>query len=133
MIIDATHTFITLTLENKPHYNMKTTIFGKSLNIKCGYNGRNGLRWIMITDDNNLPLLSQTFLKNKKQCQLNFLSNIYNLSFYVTLKLKDISKNIPEDYDYLEWEDDFDLFFVGCTQDLKDRLRINARSAYVTA
>lgn len=131
MIIDDTRTFITLSVDNKPNYKTKTNILGKLINIKCGYNTRNKLRWVIIMDDSNQPLLSQTFLKNKKQCELNFLSNLYNLNFYVTLKQKDKSVVIPEDYDYLNWSNDFDMYFVGSTQDLKERLRVNGRSAYV--
>ena len=131
MIIDDTNTFVSITLDNKPHYTTKTSLMGKALNIKCSYNSRNGLRWITITDNNNRPMLTQTFLKNKKQCELNFLSNLYNLSFYVTLKQKDKTKKIPDDYDYLNWSDDFVMYFVGATQDLRDRMWVNGRTAYV--
>lgn len=131
MIIDDTNTFITLSVSNSPHYITKTTLLGKPINIRCSYNSRNGLRWVIITDGNNQPLLPQTFLKNKKQCEFNFLSNIYNLSFYITLKQKDKTKKIPDNYDYLNWADDFDMYFVGSTQDLKDRLWVNGRGAYV--
>lgn len=131
MEIDDTNTLITMSLDDRPHFTTKITIFGKVLNIQCSYNTRNKMRWIIITDNNSLPLLSQTFLKNKKQCELNFLSNIYDLNFYVTLKKKSPSDIIPVDYDYLNWSKDFDMYFVGSTQDLQDRLTVNGRSAYV--
>jgi hypothetical protein len=131
MFINDTSNFITFSLSDVAHYTTKTTILGKSINIRCSYNSRNKLRWITITDSNNMPLLTQTFLKNKKQCEFNFLANIYDLSFYVTLKQKDKNKIIPENYDYLNWSSYFDMFFVGCSQNLKDRLRVNGRTAYV--
>lgn len=131
MVIDDTNTLVTISLSDRPHYTTKTSIMGKVINIRCSYNTRTKLRWITITDNSNRPLLSQTFLKSKKQCELNFLSNLYNLSFYVTLKQKDLSKEISNDYDYLNWSDDFNMYFVGSTQDLQDRLRVNGRTAYV--
>lgn len=130
-MINDIHRVVTLSVSNKPHYKTPVKLLGESLYVKCGYNGRNKLRWIIVTDANGLPLLPQTFLNNKKQCQFNFLSNIYNLSFYVTLKQKDSSKEIPKDYDYLDWSNDFDMLFVGSSQKLKEEMRVSLRTVYV--
>lgn len=131
MISDYFATAITTTLSNKPQYTTKISIMNKPFNLRCGYNTRNGLRWITIEDLNSKPVLSQTFMKNKKRCELNFLAERYNLDFYVTLKAKDRSKVFPEDYDYLNWADDFDLYFVGRTQEIRNRMRVNGRQLYV--
>ena len=131
MIINDKDTFITLALDNKPHYTTRVSLLNKPFNIQCSYNTRNKLRWIIITDLNNNPVLSQTFVKNKKQCELNHLSNRYGLKFYVTLKQKDKSKIIPNDYDYLDWANDFDLYFVGRSQDTQNRLLANLREVLV--
>lgn len=131
MIINDKDTFITLSLDNKPHYTTRVSLLNKPFNIQCSYNTRNKLRWVIITDLNNNPVLSQTFVKNKKQCELNHLSNRYGLNFYVTLKQKDKSKIIPNDYDYLDWANDFDLYFVGRSQDTQNRLLANLREVLV--
>ena len=50
------------------------------------------MRWIMITDQSN-KLLTQTFLKNKKDIEFNF--NIMKISFTVTLKPKSKDMIVP--------------------------------------
>lgn len=130
-MIDDRRRIVTLSVSDKPHYNTPVKLLGKNLYVKCGYNSRNKLRWIIITDANGFTLLPQTFLKNNKQCEFNFLSNIYNLNFYVTLKQKNKNKELPKDYDYLNWSDDFDMFFVGSSQNLIEQMRLSLRSVYV--
>ena len=64
-------------------------------------------------------------------CQFNPLANRYGLSFSVTLKQKDSTVVIPDDYDYLEWSDDFSLYFVGRKQSTEDAYDLNIRKVYV--
>lgn len=89
------------------------------------------MRWIMITDQNNNPVLSQTFLKHKKICELNFNANRKGLSFTVTLKPKSKGTSFPDNYDYLNWSKDFDLYFLGRLQTTEDKFHINRRKVYV--
>ena len=103
----------------------------RPFNLRCGYNTRNKMRWVIITDLNNTPVLTQTFLKLGKQCELNFTADKYDLSFMLTLKKIDSTKEILENYDYLNWADDFDLFFVGSSQKFQEKLRLNRREVYV--
>lgn len=131
MIIDDLDTFITIPVSNIPHYKSRINILQRGLNLTCGYNTRNKMRWIIISDLNNTPLLTQTFLKHKKICQFNFNANQQGLSFTVTLRPKSESKEIPEDYDYLNWADDFDLYFLGRLQTTEEKFSINRRMVYV--
>ena len=89
------------------------------------------MRWIMITDQNNNPVLSQTFLKHKKICEFNFNANRKGLNFTVTLKPKSKGSRFPDNYDYLNWSKDFDLYFLGRLQTTEDKYHINRRKVYV--
>ena len=131
MMISDKHTLTTVSVSNRPHYTSNFTLRGRPFNIRCGYNTRNKKRWIILTDKSDRPILTQTFMSDGKQCQLNHIANRYDLSFMVTLKKKDRYKFIPEDYDYLNWADDFELYFVGTSQSLQERLWVNGREAYV--
>jgi hypothetical protein len=104
---------------------------GVPLALTCGYNTRDGSRWIMITDSKGDPLLTQTVLKKSRYCELNFLSNRYDLSFSVTIKPKDKTKVFSNDYDYLNWAEDFDLFFAGTSLKVIQDLEVNLRKVYV--
>lgn len=114
-----------------PDYQSKFNLQSTQVFIRCGYNTRNKMRWVILTDLNGMVLLPQTFLKFKKRCELNFLSNQHNLNYYLTLKPKDNTKVVPNDYDYLEWSKDFDMCFVGYEQSLVDKLDENLRVAFV--
>ena len=131
MIITARDTFITMSVSNKPNYTSQISILGRQFTLICGYNTRNKLRWVAVEDTNGQPVLSQTFLKNGKLCQLNFLANRYGLSFSVTLKPKSSITTIAYDYDYLEWSNDFDLYFIGRLQSTEEDMRVNLRKVYV--
>lgn len=131
MIIVDKDTFLTTTVSDSPNYRSRVNILGVVLNMTCEYNTRNGLRSIILTDQNNRPLLPQTYLKKGKICEFNHLANQYNLSFSVTLRQKDKTKVIANDYDYLNWASDFDLYFIGRKQSTEDAYRINIRKVYV--
>lgn len=131
MIITDLDSFITVPVSDKPNYFSKIDILQRPLNLICGYNTRNKMRWIMITDQNNRPVLPQTFLKHKKICEFNFNANRKGLSFTVTLKPKTKDLDIPVNYDYLNWSKDFDLYFLGRLQTTEDKYHINRRKVYV--
>lgn len=131
MMINDRDTFLTVSVSDKPNYITNISILNRPLIVKVGYNTRNKLRWITVTDQSNRPLLTQTFLKHKKICQFNFTANRHGLNFSVTLRQKDTTKEIPSDYDYLNWSSDFDLYFLGRTQDTENRLKANWRKVYV--
>ena len=114
-----------------PDYQSKFNLQSTQIFLRCGYNTRNKMRWVILTDSNGMVLLPQTFLKFKKRCELNFLSNQYNLNYYLTLKPKDATKKFPDDYDYLDWSKDFDMCFVGYEQSLVDKLDKNLRFVFV--
>lgn len=124
-------TKITTTVSNLPLYSSRIGILNKPFTLRCGYNTRNKKRWIIITDLDDKPVLTQTFMSVGKSCELNFRAELHNLNFYVTLKPKSPYKTFPENYDYLNWADDFDLYFVGKTQEEVEELRLNGRKLYV--
>ena len=131
MIITARDTFITVSVSDKPDYSSQISLLGRQFTLTCGYNTRNKLRWISIKDTNGNPVLPQTFLKAGKICQLNFLANRYGLSFSVTLKPKSKTKEIADNYNYLNWSSDFDLYFIGRLQSTEDAMQVNLRKVYV--
>ena len=119
--------YIQLSLSNTYNYITKFSLQGTGLTMQCGYNTRNKLRWVVLYDRDGDIVLPQTFLKFKKRCELNFNAELNNLDYYVTLKPKDHTKNFPEDYDYADWGDDFDMCFVGFSYQLRERLDNNLR------
>lgn len=131
MLISDLDTFITISVSDKPNYTSNINILGQPLKLICGYNTRNKSRWLVITDQNNRPLLSQTFLKQNKISDFNFIANRLGLSFTVTLKPKSKESTIPDDYDYLNWSKDFDLYFLGRLQSTEDKFLVNRRIVYV--
>lgn len=131
MLISDLDTFITISVSDKPNYTSNINILGQPLKLICGYNTRNKSRWLVITDQNNRPLLTQTFLKQNKISDFNFTANRLGLSFTVTLKPKLKESTIPDDYDYLNWSKDFDLYFLGRLQSTEDKFLVNRRIVYV--
>jgi hypothetical protein len=129
--VNFSRSYITTSVSNTPHYDTKINLLGKPFNLRCGYSTRNNLRWITITDLNNNPILNQTFLKVGKVCELNALSEEYDLSYSVTLKPKSKTKEFSKDYDYLKWSEDFDLYFFGRTQEIQEIMEVNLRKIYV--
>lgn len=123
--------YVEVSLSNKLNYTTVYNVQNTRLNMRCGYNTRTKSRWIVITDSVGDILLSQTFLRHKKRCELNFNANLNNLNYYLTLKLKDNTRELPKDYDYINWADDFDLYFVGYSFDLEERLKDNRTILYV--
>lgn len=117
--------YVTLTLSNKSNYTTSFVLQGVQVNMLCGYNSRNRLRWIVLKDSDGYIMLSQTFLKFGKRCELNFTANLNNLNYYVTLKPKVSGSSFSDSYKYLNWATDFEICFVGYAQSLQDRLDSN--------
>lgn len=123
--------YVSVSLSNLPNYNTKFNLQSTRIFMQCGYNFRSKTRWIILTDASGDVLLTQTFLKYRRRCELNFESNRLDLDYYVTLKPKDIAFEMPDGYDYLNWADDFDICFVGHAHSLTERLNINGRKYFV--
>ena len=118
---------IIVNLSDKLFYNTNFVLGGVRVLMQCGYSPRTGLRWIILVDSDSDVILSQTYLKYKKRCELNFNANLNNLNYYVTLKTKDPTKIFEPSHNYENWAKDFDLCFVGHSQELEDRLQSNLR------
>lgn len=99
------------------------------MSLYCGYNTRNGKRWISITNSTGDVLLSQTFIDVTRRCELNFNSNLDGLSCYVTLD--PINGRVEEEYDYLNWSSKFNLLFIGFDYSFEDELDLNRRITLV--
>ena len=113
---------------NNESYDTSTIVVGSvQMKLTCAYNSLNKQRWISLTDSYGNVLLPQTFLKYGRRCELNFNAEMSDLSYYVTLSPKDITKvrHFTDDYDYLDWSKDFRLCFVGMSQSLIERLNDN--------
>lgn len=128
---DLVMRYVSVTLSDRPYYTTTFNLQNVQLKLNCGYNTRNKMRWVTITDRNGFIILSQTFLKYGKRCELNFLSNEYDLSYYLTLKPKNVTIKYDETYDYLNWAADFDMCFVGYSYSLVERLDRNGRIVLV--
>lgn len=128
---DLVTKYVSVSLHDTPHYRTKFNLASVQVIMLCGYNTRNKMRWIILTDAEGDPLLTQTFIKYGKRCELNFVANQHDLNYYVTLKAKDKTKKFTEGYDYLNWSKDFDICFVGYEYSLVERLDSNLRKVLV--
>ena len=127
-LIDELITKYTYVSVNNESYYTSTIVVGSvQMKLTCAYNSLNKQRWISLTDSYGNVLLPQTFLKYGRRCELNFNAEMSDLSYYVTLSPKDITKvrHFTDDYDYLDWSKDFRLCFVGMSQSLIERLNDN--------
>lgn len=102
-----------VSLFNDYNYETIITIYNVSMIMAVGYNSRNKLRWISLTDRTGGVLLPRTFVTHNKQCELSFLSNKNNLDYVVTLTSVDSTKTFDNNHDYSNWADDFVLTFSG--------------------
>lgn len=131
LVDDILVKYVSVKTVDSTDYQSKFNIQSTQVFMRCGYNTRNKMRWVILTDSNGMVLLPQTFIKFKKRCELNFLSNQYNLSYYLTLKPKDNTKVFSDAYDYLNWSKDFEMCFVGYEQTLVEKLDKNLRAVLV--
>ena len=119
--------YIYVSVNNESYYTSTIVVGSVQMKLTCAYNSLNKQRWISLTDSYGNVLLPQTFLKYGRRCELNFNAEMSDLSYYVTLSPKDITKvrYFTDDYDYLDWSRDFRLCFVGMSQSLIERLNDN--------
>ena len=119
--------YIYVSVNNESYYTSTIVVGSVQMRLTCAYNSLNKQRWISLTDSYGNVLLPQTFLKYGRRCELNFNAEMSDLSYYVTLSPKDITKvrHFTDDYDYLDWSKDFRLCFVGMSQSLIERLNDN--------
>mgnify|MGYP003518158238 FL=1 len=119
--------YIYVSVNNESYYTSTIVVGSVQMKLTCAYNSLNKQRWISIADSYGNVLLPQTFLKYGRRCELNFNAEMSDLSYYVTLSPKDITKvrHFTDDYDYLDWSKDFRLCFVGMSQSLIERLNDN--------
>ena len=119
--------YIYVSVNNDSYYTSTIVVGSVQMKLTCAYNSLNKQRWISLTDSYGNVLLPQTFLKYGRRCELNFNAEMSDLSYYVTLSPKDITKvrYFTDDYDYLDWSKDFRLCFVGMSQSLIERLNDN--------
>lgn len=111
--------FHKVSLSNRGKYVTSFFIDGVRVTMRCGYNTRNKMRWIILLDDIGGIILPQTFIKQGKRCELGFLANQQDLHYYVTLSPKNPYKTFLSNYDYLFWQLDFTLCFVGYAQEIE--------------
>lgn len=119
--------YIYVSVNNESYYTSTIVVGSVQMKLTCAYNSLNKQRWVSLTDSYGNVLLPQTFLKYGRRCELNFNAEMSDLSYYVTLSPKDITKvrYFTDDYDYLDWSRDFRLCFVGMSQSLIERLNDN--------
>ena len=119
--------YIYVSVNNELYYTSNIVVGSVQMKLTCAYNSLNKQRWISIADSYGNVLLPQTFLKYGRRCELNFNAGMSDLAYYVTLSPKDITKVMyfTDDYDYLDWSNDFRLCFVGMSQSLIERLNDN--------
>ena len=121
----------TISLNNRFNYTTKFNIQSVPVVLTCGYNTRNKLRWITLSNTSGEILLPQTFIKFNKRCELNLNAEQSNLQYFLTLKRKDKNKKDFSNYDYSFWANDFDLLFDGYPQEIEERLNNNYRVVFV--
>ena len=119
--------YIYVSVNNDSYYTSTIVVGSVQMKLTCAYNSLNKQRWISLTDSYGNVLLPQTFLKYGRRCELNFNAEMSDLAYYVTLSPKDTTKvrYFTDDYDYLDWSNDFRLCFVGMSQSLIERLNDN--------
>lgn len=119
--------YIYVSVNNDSYYTSTIVVGSVQIKLTCAYNSLNKQRWISLTDSYGNVLLPQTFLKYGRRCELNFNAEMSDLAYYVTLSPKDTTKvrHFTDDYDYLDWSNDFRLCFVGMSQSLIERLNDN--------
>lgn len=116
-----------VSLSNEPNYQTKFNLGSVQIYMTCNYNTRNKLRAIILSDRYGDVLLSQTFIKYLKRAELNFNAEQNNLSYFLTLKPKNLSLVIDDSYDYLNWRDYFDLYFIGRPQTVENEISVSYR------
>ncbi len=106
-------TNVQISLSNSLRYRTTFSVQSVPINMQCGYNSRSKSRWIILSDRYGNTILPQTFVKVGKECELNFNSELSDLSYSFTLVPKNALKSISDEYDYIGWGDDLVGVFFG--------------------
>lgn len=123
--------YVSVDLRNFPNYHTSFKVNNTSILMYVNYNARSKQRSISIETSEGFVLLPKTFVKQDRRCELNFNAELEGLDYYVTLKPINEGKIFDDSYDYLNWDDDFTLCFVGYDYSLTERLNRNIRIALV--
>lgn len=105
--------YVYVSLFSDIRYNTRVSLNGRNLKLVCGYDNRNKSRWVSLETSDNTVLLKRTPLDYGRVCELDAISHRYDLDYYITLAKKDPNKEVAENYDYLNWDKDFRIAFVG--------------------
>lgn len=119
--------YVTCSLSNKVNYFTKFNLESTRIEMTCGYNSRSKSRWVILKNSIGEIILPQTELKYDRRVELNFYAEQSDLDFYLTLKPKNIAKIPDDNYDYINWANDFDMCFVGYEYSITERLERNIR------
>lgn len=128
---DYAFNYYVVSLSNRNDYTTQFNIQSTYIGMTCTYNTRSKNRYITLTNKYGDVILPQTAIKYVSRCELNFNAERINLNYYVTLKPKNPTKIFPNNYDYLNWSNDFDLCFVGYENSLNDELDVRGREVLV--
>lgn len=123
--------YVSVVLRNFPNYHTSFKVNNTSILMYVNYNARSKQRSISIQTSEGFVLLPKTFVKQDRRCELNFNAELEGLDYYVTLKPINEGKAFDDSYDYLNWDEDFTLCFVGYDYSLTERLNRNIRIALV--
>ena len=114
-------------LNNTPNYTTNFIIDGFPLFMQVGYSSRMKMRWLSLEDRVGNLLIPQTYIDYGRRVDMNENAHVLDLDYYLTLKPKNEFNIKSEDYDYINWADDYTLCFVGTTYDLTERGNTNLR------
>lgn len=123
--------YVSVVLRNFPNYHTSFKVNNTSILMYVNYNARSKQRSISLETSEGFVLLPKTFVKQNRRCELNFNAELEGLDYYVTLKPINEGKVFDDSYDYLNWDNDFTLCFVGYDYSLTERLNRNIRIALV--
>lgn len=120
-----------VTVSDVFNYKTRIRLENNILVLDIKYNLRNKRRSLSISSVDGEILLPYTFLDYGRRCELNFNATQIDLDYYVTLSPKSKSFVYNKGYDFSSWTTDFDLYFVGASYELRERLNKNIRIAFV--
>ena len=119
--------YTSVTLVNTYNYHTNFRINSTYVVMNVRYNPRNKRREISLETIDGETLLTNTFVSYGRRCELNNNAVFNGLNYYVILKPIVETKTFSDDFDYINWADDFVLCFVGYDQSLVERMNVNLR------
>ena len=119
--------YTSVTLVNTYNYYTSFRLGSVTLLMNVRYNPRNKRREISLETIDGEVLLTNTFVSYNRRCELNNNAVFNGLNYYVILKPIVETKTFSDDFDYINWADDFVLCFVGYDQSLVERMNVNLR------